>query len=518
LLWGHAFINPKDIPFLALFLMSVASGFAMVDKGSEVHFPEDGIRQSAVSVKELKAEWGNSKPGRKGITIFVGATWVCAGGFLALFNNAVNDFIASLVTAVYKAGGQGLLGSVFTRLASNAAQVPVESYVSKAQTLFSRWEGLLYILIGLVLAFVLLRLVAPVSFHSLIDREIEPGIKAIFFFLKKPYVYFAAILMGFTISIRVLGPYAGILVGLFAIWKTRKRSLVMLVPYLGLALIASYLTWPFLWRDPVGRFLESIQVMSRFVEPELLVQGSTFLWFHLVRLMAIQLTEPVLLIFFAGLILALSRLKDRKYLEPFLLWAIWFLVPVVWMVISGSTLYDNFRQLFFLTPPIFIVGGLALEWLFTRFDRNWLNGIVIAMLALPGIYACAQLHPYEYIYYNSLVGGVKGAFRNYELDYWATSYKEAAEYLNEVAPGNAKIGVVGSDLIFTPYARPDLKAKFFNGVDVSEDFDYVVISSRANNDLAICPRAKVIKTIERDGAVLTSIKQISSPEDCVLSP
>jgi len=113
---------------------------------------------------------------------------------------------------------------------------------------------------------------------------------------------------------------------------------------------------------------------------------------------------------------------------------------------------------------------------------------------------------------------VKGAFRHYELDYWATSYKEASEYLNEVAPGNAKIGVIGTDLIFTPYARPDLKVYFFNGVDVSEDFDYVVISSRANNDLAICPRAKVIKTIERDGAVLTSIKQITSPEDCVLSP
>lgn len=32
LLWGHAFINPKDIPFLTFFLASVCLGFEMVDK------------------------------------------------------------------------------------------------------------------------------------------------------------------------------------------------------------------------------------------------------------------------------------------------------------------------------------------------------------------------------------------------------------------------------------------------------------------------------------------------------
>src|SRR5512147_2126643 len=32
LLWGHAFINPKDPPFLTFFLISVCLGFEMVDK------------------------------------------------------------------------------------------------------------------------------------------------------------------------------------------------------------------------------------------------------------------------------------------------------------------------------------------------------------------------------------------------------------------------------------------------------------------------------------------------------
>jgi len=57
-----------------------------------------------------------------------------------------------------------------------------------------------------------------------------------------------------------------------------------------------------------------------------------------------------------------------------------------------------------------------------------------------------------------------------------------------------------------------------NEIFLSEDFDYVTVISRANNDLAVCPRAKVIKSIEREGAILASIKQISSPEECILSP
>jgi 4-amino-4-deoxy-L-arabinose transferase-like glycosyltransferase len=35
LLWGHAFINPKDPPFLVFFLASVCLGFEMVDRLSE---------------------------------------------------------------------------------------------------------------------------------------------------------------------------------------------------------------------------------------------------------------------------------------------------------------------------------------------------------------------------------------------------------------------------------------------------------------------------------------------------
>jgi hypothetical protein len=51
-----------------------------------------------------------------------------------------------------------------------------------------------------------------------------------------------------------------------------------------------------------------------------------------------------------------------------------------------------------------------------------------------------RLHPYEYLVYNSLVGGLDGASRRYDLDYWFGSMPEAINYLEaylrRTEPGN----------------------------------------------------------------------------------
>src|SRR4030067_713800 len=47
LIWGHAFINPKDIPFMAFFLGSLATGLAMVDALTG-HSLDKGNRGSGV--------------------------------------------------------------------------------------------------------------------------------------------------------------------------------------------------------------------------------------------------------------------------------------------------------------------------------------------------------------------------------------------------------------------------------------------------------------------------------------
>ena len=67
-----------------------------------------------------------------------------------------------------------------------------------------------------------------------------------------------------------------------------------------------------------------------------------------------------------------------------------------------------------------------------------------------------QLHPYEYAYYNSYVGGTGGAQGQYELEYWCTSYREAMHQLNSLAMPGDKVMALGIDRAARPFAREDI--------------------------------------------------------------
>jgi hypothetical protein len=136
--------------------------------------------------------------------------------------------------------------------------------------------------------------------------------------------------------------------------------------------------------------------------------------------------------------------------------------------------------------------------------RIWL----IALVLLPGLIGIVRLHPYEYIYYNTLIGGEAGALRRFELDYWGTSYREAAGWLNERAPQDANVWVDGPAHLLDMYLREDLNLYSTYEVERAERYDYVVSTTRYDLDLKSYPDAGVVHEIERNGALLTVIKHI----------
>ena len=54
--------------------------------------------------------------------------------------------------------------------------------------------------------------------------------------------------------------------------------------------------------------------------------------------------------------------------------------------------------------------------------------VVTACFLLDAV-TLVRLHPYEYLHYNPLVGGIEGASRRYDLDYWFGSMPEAIHRL-----------------------------------------------------------------------------------------
>src|SRR5512143_2880956 len=185
-----------------------------------------------------------------------------------------------------------------------------------------------------------------------------------------PVLVLAAVLLGLTASVRIIGPLAGLIVLGYGYWKAGQRALVLAIPYGLIGALAGYVTWPYLWSNPVSHYIQTVRTMADFpFATYVLYWGQLYKADQLPRsyfptLLTLQLTEPMLILLAAGLVACGWLWFRKQYREPAVLFLAWFLVPAALIIGFGSPIYDNGRQLYFLLPPLFIVAAIALEKLF----------------------------------------------------------------------------------------------------------------------------------------------------------
>lgn len=162
-------------------------------------------------------------------------------------------------------------------------------------------------------------------------------------------------------------------------------------------------------------------------------------------------------------------------------------------------------------PPLFVLAGVGFEQLNIKLKKFVWSAILIIVVLFPNIFAIASLHPYEYIYFNRLAGGVSGAYRNYELDYWLLSYREAIEYLNENAVPGATVSVQNGYSLVAWVARGDLRLTGPIREFPPENVKYVVVSTNLALDKELegaLPNMIEIYAVVREGVPLTKVYQI----------
>jgi hypothetical protein len=472
ILWGHAFMNPKDTPFLAFFLLTVYFGFKMADSINPLSF--DSLTPSAKKTLALLT-----------------ALWFVSVFPLFIFTDAFHSILTSLVHAA-----QSGETNIISLIASDIRTAAPGIYIQKYFVLFLYARAIYFLLSTSILLY----------FHY----HIHPSREA---FILYPSILLSAFLLGFTTSLRIPGPFAGLIVVFYALRTKGKQAIPALTAYAIIAIIAMYLTWPYLWTDPIGHLFGSIETMSAYPWQGIVLfngveyASTTLPYSYLPVLFGIQLTEPVWALTTAGVVVSIfgrrpEHIEGRRrgLIE---LTILWFLIPLIGFIILRSALYDNFRQIIFILPPVFWLAGVAFEKIK---NTKWQIALV-ALCLIPGIMGIIRQHPYEYIYYNSFIGGMDGAQGRFELDYWGISYREAAEVVNEIAPANSIIWVEGPSHLFELYAREDLKIYSDHEMERADHYDYVVAATRYNLDQASYPEAKIIYKIARGDAILTVIKQ-----------
>jgi hypothetical protein len=476
--WGHAFINPKDIPLLSLFILTIYLGMRMYDSifGRET---DSVFKSLSTTGKELSQR---TRRQLVAATIFWLASIVLLFGGTPLIHQWIENAVRGAAS-----GEPSLLSLIVTRI----TRIAPEIYIEKFFVLFLRARTFYFLLMTGILIW-------------LFRRSFPFALRVLAIILP------AGIILGLTVSIRIFGVWAGVLVAGYILWKSGWKAWLVLATYALIAILAMYLTWPYLWPNPIGHFLETVQIMAQHPWPgSVLFNGATYEANNLPSsyvptFLAIQLTEPVWALFIVGLAGAIYRFvkKQTETRELLALTFVWFIVPLVTFIILRPTLYDNFRQSFFIVPPIFFMAGLA----FQLIRKPILQGALIALVILPGLFASVRLHPYEYVYYNQFIGGVKGAVDRFELDYWATSYREAADEANRIAPPNANVWVDGPAHVFNSFARPDFHIYSPQEADRADHYDVVVTLARYNLEKTSFPEAPIVYSVKREGAIFAVIR------------
>ncbi|MBX9843105.1 MAG: glycosyltransferase family 39 protein, partial [Xanthobacteraceae bacterium] len=234
--------------------------------------------------------------------------------------------------------------------------------------------------------------------------------------------------------------------GLRAALAPLRQLLLRLMPAAIIAYAVMALVWPWGVANPLNP-ISAIDTFSHFFEkPWHELYGGERITppdmprSYVLVLMGLKLPEIFSLLAAAGVLGALVAAfrpavlpRTRTVLLSIALAA---LLPIAVTVITRPAMYNGIRHFVFVLPPLAVAGGLAGAWIAERASRfgRAASRIVAAIfavgIALPVI-GMARLHPYEYAFFNQLIGGARGAQPLYMLDYWGLALKQAGNALRD---------------------------------------------------------------------------------------
>ncbi len=200
--------------------------------------------------------------------------------------------------------------------------------------------------------------------------------------------------------------------------------------------------------------------------------------------------------------------------------------PLAYILARKSIVYDGARHMLFIVPP----AAALLATLVTRaysaaqsklhkfIPATW--ALLTSILLVWTAYDMLRLHPYEYIYYNRISGGVAGAANHFETDYWGTAFREASEILSsELPPRDTPWRLTMEpplDELVLRFGKavippPNLVEPFLGDhivlVRSHESPDFYIASSR--NGYHDMRDGKLLLSVSREGAELVQVKEFS---------
>lgn len=309
-----------------------------------------------------------------------------------------------------------------------------------------------------------------------------------------------------------------------------RRKLISMIVIAAAALFLSIVLWPYALQNPFTNILRSYRVMAHYPDTfrqifEGKVEWSDYMpWYYLLKSMGITIPLIILsglLLFFIFIRKCLS--DNKALLYAFLIFTVLF--PIIFVFLEKSNLYSSWRQFLFVYPGIVLLAAIGFTSLFDSINKKivmWGAIVIISLLSVHPVKFMLLNHPYEYMYYNQLVGGLKGAYARYETDYYYVSQSEASEWLIGYLRKNNITGPLKLKATYPVQWQfrnnPEIKTSYFRYEDRSlSDWDYAIVVNRyispyqLNNK--IWPPKNVIHVVNADETPICVVLKRNSKDD-----
>lgn len=227
-----------------------------------------------------------------------------------------------------------------------------------------------------------------------------------------------------------------------------------------------YGTWPYLWQDPYKNILSIVSYYKEIGTSTSFDPRYTFMGWNTYPVQWIMYTTPLITIFLsvAGIIYSITHFKKEKNKLSFLV-LLWFLVPILRVSAPGSAIYGGDRQIMEFIPAMAILSGIGALFLRNLLKRRFsiviVPSILVFLLFIPLVMNIIKFHPYEDVYFNILIGGLKGA-KDKNIPAWGDSYGtvylSGVQWMNKNAEEGARLALVSGTLgnIPSPRLRQDI--------------------------------------------------------------
>lgn len=136
-------------------------------------------------------------------------------------------------------------------------------------------------------------------------------------------------------------------------------------------------------------------------------------------------------------------------------------------------------------------------------------GVGSVIVGLSGAFAFDwNNHPFESVYFNRFVGGTRGAFRKFEMDYWGNCIRKSLDWVATVEPARKKTVALSFGHLGAHYQPLFPELKFVDSQTPHEFFVKVLraYSHETLNEIIETP--SIVHTVTtRDGTPLCIVSR-----------